>query len=160
MDTQLKRSLVKRIRRNVAVSLRAYGFAHSKPSFFTRVAGRRVEFVHMHVFSSAPSFRIHLGFRDALDSFEAVALNGPTSEDAERRKDFDLNFSESTDSVLVCAAGVVKYVEMAGLPWFHAQQVSEAVPLKNSELSSSALTCKLLGIPNNLFNLDALMRAG
>lgn len=133
----------------VAKSLQAHGFSHTKATFFTRVNQQQVEFVHMHVFSFAPSFRVHLGVRAAEDLFEAVSLNGPTSDDV--RKDFDLRFTTVADSLSICAAEAVRYVEVVGLPWFKEQISTENALVKNSEGPSNALTCKLLGISNQAF---------
>ncbi|MES2321044.1 MAG: hypothetical protein V4633_02150 [Pseudomonadota bacterium] len=133
----------------VAKSLQVHGFSHTKTSFFTRVNQQKVEFVHLHVFSFEPSFRVHLGVRAAEDLFRAVSLNGPTSDYV--GKDFDLRFTAVADSLPVCAAEVVRYVEVVGLPWFKEQISTETASVKNSQEPSNALTCKLLGIPNQAF---------
>jgi hypothetical protein len=152
LETKTKRLLSERIRRDVARSLKEHGFSRSKPTFYTRVFEGRVEFIHIHLFSFAPALRIHLGIRYASDSFEAVALNGPTSDETSWRS--KLYFEESEESVAICGQEVLKYVEAIGLPWFESQRREGSRPASQATPDSVEVTCKLLGIPNSQLDTD------
>ncbi len=55
------------------------GFEAGGTVFFIRRREWVAEFIHLHEYSFAPGYRIHLGIRVLNDAFAALALNGPDS---------------------------------------------------------------------------------
>src|SRR5262245_8622791 len=100
MDIREKRRYSERVRRSVSEAVLDLGFTRTKATFWTRPRDLVLEFFHLHLYSFAPAFRLHLGIRVLNDTFEAEALNGPTSHG----EPYDFRF-ESTDlSVERCAS--------------------------------------------------------
>ena len=123
MDKLLERSNKNKILRQLGSLLQELGFRRTKPTFFTRPCGLVVEFVHLHKYTFAPDFRIHLGIRVANDTFEAVALNGPDShayvcKDSRNGRRFNFSFHDAADTVDRCAAEIVSFVRDVAEPWF------------------------------------------
>src|SRR5215471_4821018 len=114
MNTPAKRSQAEKIRRVVTQELKALGFVRSKTSFWSRPRGLVIEFVHLHLYSFMPAFRVHLGIRVLNDSFDAAHLNGPTSEHTDFRCDFD----ETSESISSSAADILGFIRKVGEPWF------------------------------------------
>jgi hypothetical protein len=85
-----------------------------KASFWTRPSERGIDFVHTHLFSFQPGFRVHVGFRALRDPFAAVALNGPSSGSGDS---FDLAFTEEPATYVRCAAEIARYWRGVGKPW-------------------------------------------
>lgn len=113
MDAKLKRSQAEKVRRLVTHQLRDLGFRRTKTSFWTRPRGPVIEFVHLHLFSFKPAFRIHPGIRVLNDSFDAPALNGPASPDSDAP-----TFDASASSVVACASSIRRVCEEVAEPWF------------------------------------------
>ena len=70
-----------KVLRLLARKLETLGFRRTKSTFFTRPTKLGLEFVHVHKFSFAASFRVHFGLRVRTDDFPAAHLNGPTSDE-------------------------------------------------------------------------------
>src|SRR5437879_7962139 len=102
MDSKRKRALGEKVRRLVAVQLQALGFERTKTSFWTRSAGPVIEFIHLHLFSYAPKFRVHTGIRVLESSFDAIGLNGLTSSPDSLLPEF----RETEEQLAECAAGI------------------------------------------------------
>ena len=115
MDPRPKRSQAEKIRRRFTRLMQPLGFRRTKTSFWTRGAQPTVEFVHLHLYSFAPEFRLHVGVRVLNDPFEALALNGPASHQTDP---YDHEFNESEESVVRCAYELARYCEDRGEPWF------------------------------------------
>jgi hypothetical protein len=79
MNKPLERKNQDKVLRQLGRLLPEIGFRRTKPTFFTRPRGLVVEFVHLHKYTFAAEFRIHLGLRVTNDGFDAAALNGPDS---------------------------------------------------------------------------------
>jgi hypothetical protein len=77
METITKRSAAERVRRSVTSKLQALAFIRGKTSFWARPQTHVIEFLHLHLFTFAPAFRVHTGIRVLNDAFVAAALNGP-----------------------------------------------------------------------------------
>ena len=114
MDTSTKRAKAEAVRRRVAKLLATSGFRRTKTTFYVRVTPQVFEFVHLHLFSYSPSFRVHLGIRALNDAFSAAALNGPHSEGMS----YNLAFDISEPSLNACAGEVVRFLADVGNPWF------------------------------------------
>ena len=94
------------------------GFTDYKVADISLAAwGRReiiIEFVHLHLYTFAPSFRVHVGIRVLNDPFEAAALNGPDSHGMGFRLEFD-----AVDSAVdECASEIARYCKEVGELWF------------------------------------------
>jgi hypothetical protein len=90
------------------------GFKRTKPAFWTRPHDHVIEFIHLHLFTFGPKFRAHLGIRVLNDTFEAEALNGPDSDGAA----YKLEFDAADLAVDECSSEVVRYCREVGEPWF------------------------------------------
>lgn len=134
MDSKLKASQAEKVRRRATTQLARLGFVRGKTSFWVREAGPVIEFVHLHLFSFAPAFRVHAGIRVLNNDFTAAALNGPYSADNALPK-----FDETEESVTACAFNIGVFCENVIEPWFahwHDRQAlidSNATPLNESE---------------------------
>jgi hypothetical protein len=123
MDKALQRSHREKVLRRLAGLLGDLGYARTKPTFFTRPRGLVVEFVHLHKYTFAPDFRVHLGIRVTNDPREAIALNGPDSEPyvckgAPGGRRFNFRFHDAAETVERCAAELAAYVATIGEGWF------------------------------------------
>lgn len=113
MDTKAKRAAAEKVRRRFSREIDSLGFIRTRSSFWTKPRPHVIEFVHLHLFSVAPAFRIHLGIRVLNDSFEAVALNGPATSDSE-----SFVFDSPGASISSCAASMAQWCRVNGEPWF------------------------------------------
>lgn len=116
MDKVLEKKYSNQIKSELAKKLKQYGFKRTKPTFYTRLKEDRIEFIHIHKFTSGPSFRVHIGARFYCDSFEAVALEGIDS-DGFRRK-YNLSYGKSEESVMKCVHGIMEFIQCEGFEWF------------------------------------------
>lgn len=122
MDKKLKNAQAEKIRRRLTKDLKSHGFERTKPSFWTRQADTFIQFIHLHLFRSQSSFRVHLGIRVLNDSFEAPALNGPNSDEF---RTFNLRFHNTEDSIVRCVNELLRYCVELGIPWFNKWNSSE-----------------------------------
>lgn len=171
MDAATKRRRAEAVRRGVTRELAAFGFARTKPTFWTRPEGHWVGFVHLHLFSFAPTFRVHLGVRVLNDTFPVVALNGTASFDGwyGKNRDYVFEYTEDRASCDRCSQHVGRFVREVGVPWFtglnHDVLLGDAPdsPLSDSErerlrlalaghaeASAVALSKSILGIASEL----------
>jgi hypothetical protein len=120
MDTREKRNRAEAVRRRFSRDLLPLGFRRTKTSFWTREREFVVEFVHLHLFSFAPAFRVHLGIRVLNDSFVAPALNGLYTPDGwfGDRPRYLLEFSDSRESVDRCVDNLLRFVNDVATSWF------------------------------------------
>jgi hypothetical protein len=135
MNGKLKRSLAERVRRSVTNRLADLGFSRTKTTFWTRPRGPVVEFVHLHLFSFMPAFRVHIGVRVLNDPFEAIALNGPNSEQDRR---YDHSFAENSASLVRCAEELERYCMDIGEPWWAARRPPERLLRRGTKLDPEA----------------------
>jgi hypothetical protein len=132
MENKLKQSQTEKIRRQLTKALRTVGFERSKTTFWTRSGDVTADFIHLHLFSFSPAFRIHLGIRVLNDPFEAAALNGPNSDED---RSFRLEFNSSEESIITCCEEILRYINLVALPWFQKwQDPSELVESPGSPL--------------------------
>jgi hypothetical protein len=103
-----------------------------------------VEFVHLHKYTFAPEFRIHLGIRVTNDTFEAAALNGPDSQpyackDSPTGRRFNFNFHDAPETLDRCAAEIVSFVRDVAEPWFlHWRDIERLIGDESSPLDADA----------------------
>jgi hypothetical protein len=140
MDAKRKRAQADKVRRVVATHLKDQGFMRTKTSFWTRPRGPVIEFIHLHLFSYAPAFRIHAGIRVLESAFDAVHLNGPSSSPDNLLPPFD----DTVEQVGNCAAAIAGWCETFALPWLaqwqdlRALATSEDSPLTVADRSALA----------------------
>jgi hypothetical protein len=123
MDKAFERKNKDKVLRRVAQLLADRGFRRTRSTFYTRLRGPVVEFVHLHKFTFAPDFRVHLGTRAADDPSDAWALNGPDSQpyvckDSPSGRRFDFRFHEAPETVERCAGEIADFVREVAEPWF------------------------------------------
>lgn len=135
VDATLKRRQAERVRRALVPLMAARGFRRTKPTIWVRERTLLIEYVHLHLFSHSPSFRVHCGLRMRNDEFSAAALNGVSSLDGRP----ELGFDASAGSVHRCTSEIEKFVIQCGEPWFarwrdlHALAYEEGSPLEAKE---------------------------
>jgi hypothetical protein len=150
MDTTTKRRLAERVRRRLTRRLQARGFARGKSTFWVRPKGGVVEFVHLHLFTFAPAFRVHSGTRKLNDRFEELALNGPDSDSSrsDAQRTYRLDFTEDELSLEQCADAIDSWCGDVAEPWFD-RQCSDVEAWSGGEADPEAvrLSKQLLGVP-------------
>jgi hypothetical protein len=136
--TKLVRKRVEEISRAFTKELAPLGFERTRRTFWVRGHEQTADVIHIHRFGisyGAPSnasvgFRLHLAIRVLNAPFPAIALNGPTSDEAPREGRYHLRFNaESLDSFDRCAADLVRYVREIGEPWFSRFRDADALLL-------------------------------
>lgn len=129
MDARAKRNGAEAVRRRLARALAPRGFLRTKTSFWTRQQEVVIHFIHLHLFTFAPSFRVHLGIRVLNDSFEAVALNGLASHDGwyGDRRQYMFEYSERNESIERCADNLLRFVDDVAIPWFERFVTAETL---------------------------------
>ncbi len=115
MKSEQKRLLAEKIRRRFTKLIAPYGFVRSKTSFWVRMQPQTIEFIHLHLFSFQPAFRLHLGIRVLNDPFEAPHLNGPTTD---QYREYGTAFSSLPDSLDRCAEELHRFSAKLAEPWF------------------------------------------
>jgi len=120
MDTPAKRRIAERVRRALTEKLHASGLVRGKTTFWARPREHVIEFVHLHLFTFAPSFRAHCGIRVLNDEFRAAALNGPDSDSCRSggRRAYALDFTDEAASVTLCADEISRFCIEVAEPWF------------------------------------------
>lgn len=132
-----------KVLRLLAGMLKPFGFQRTKPTFFTRSGTYVIEFVHVHKYTFAASFRIHFGVRVRSDDFPAAGLNGPCTDgipDPEspglRLHDFD--FTTDKVSWKRCADLMLQCIANEGLSWFASMANPTALLSSGSPLTQNA----------------------
>lgn len=128
------------------------GFERTKKWFWVRASEKSACFIHLHlkgISYGAPinysvSFRVHAGYREYSDYFEALALNGPCSTDSDvRSKRYHHRFNAKSGSCYErCIDDLVRFVEDVAQLWFTQQSASQTQA--DEEVIKRSL--KLLGI--------------
>jgi hypothetical protein len=115
-------------------------FRRTKPTFWTRGGEVIVPFVHLHLLTFTPAFRVHFGLRVLNDAFPAPELNGPMSEGgwALAGRKYLFNFSTTPDSLLRCADELASFICEVGLPWFQRFEAPDAALATDSPLSDES----------------------
>jgi len=153
MDATTKRKRDEQVRRLVSKLLAPFGLARTKPTYWTRPRESVVEFVHLHLYTFGPVFRIHLGIHVLNDPRDFVALNGPQSTFWQDKGKF--HFAERPEEVERCAREVLEWCERVGEPWFAKWRDPELLldstqsPLDDTE--KVALRASRDGAPNGEF---------
>jgi len=149
VDSREKRNLAAKVHRLLTKQLAPYGYVRGKSTFWSRPNKHVVEFIHLHLYSFAPAFRVHCGVRVLNSGFEAIALNGLHSD--ERHPRLSMEFSTTPDSQNECVANITQYCTTECEAWFNEYKTIESLLSKNSPLSSddrAALQIALAGHSN------------
>lgn len=149
MEPREKRNLAAKVHRLLTKQLAPHGYARGKSTFWSRQNEHVVEFIHIHLFSFAPAFRVHCGVRVLNSAFEAIALNGVHSD--EQRPRVAMEFSTTPESLNECVANIAQYCTTACEAWFNEFKtieslLSEVSPLSNDD--RAALKGALAGHSN------------
>lgn len=109
--------------RRVARLLEPLGFVAGRSSCFVRRRVWVAEFVHLHKYSFAPGYRVHLGIRVLNDVFPSPSLNGPdshayTCHDSPNGSRYEIEFAPPPRSPELCAAEIARWCVEVGEPWF------------------------------------------
>src|SRR5688572_21183555 len=137
--TQTVRSGFERLCKELTEHLSPRGFQRTKKAFWTRPSLRApaeaphlltVDVLHLHragtsydaPTNASVSLRIHQAVRALNDTFPAIALNGPSSDEfLGQRPGYHLSFNARTFSQYDrCLNDAVRFVIEQGLPWFAA----------------------------------------
>jgi hypothetical protein len=134
-----------KVLRLLAKKLAPLGFRRTKSTFFTRPTKLGLEFVHVHKFSFAASFRVHFGLRVRTDEFPAAHLNGPTSDEIRnhedpRRRRYEFDYGPGEETWQSCAQALCECVCAEGLDWFASMNNAEVLLGSGSPLTQSART--------------------
>jgi len=140
MEKSVERSCHGKVLRRVAGLLAPLGFQRAKSTFFIRHREWVIEFIHLHKYSFAPGYRVHLGIRVLNDVFPAPALNELdshpyTCEGSPNGSQYTLDFGPDQASVERCSMEIHRWCSEVGLPWFnqfynpHALLTDTASPL-------------------------------
>jgi hypothetical protein len=129
--------------RLLAKKLKSLGFQRTKSSIFTRPKVHVIEFVHIHKFTFAPSFRLHFGVRVRSDDFAGAHLNGPSSDAMEdplvpNRRRYHFCFGTDAASWESCADRLSECVLAEGLAWFASIEKPEQLLSPDSPLTPQA----------------------
>lgn len=132
-----------KVLRLLAGMLKPFGFQRTKPTFFTRTGPYVIEFVHVHKYTFAASFRIHFGLRVRSDEFPAAGLNGPCTDGIPDRESPGLrlqNFDFTADEVSWkrCADLMLQCITNEGLSWFASMDDPAALLSSGSPLTQHA----------------------
>lgn len=103
-------------------------FVRSRKKFWVRAHRFHVDFLHLHrcgisygaPYGSQVDYRIHSGLRVLNDPFEALALNGPSSDVAtERKHRYHLRFNAKSRHMFDrCVTDLERFVSECAEPWF------------------------------------------
>ena len=132
-----------KVLRLLADMLKPLGFRRTKPTFYTRQTSHVIEFVHVHKYTFAASFRVHFGVRVRSDSFPAAGLNGPCADgvpdpNAPGLRLHDFDFTPDEESWKRCAELMHQHIEKEGISWFASVAGPEVLLSKNSPLTPDA----------------------
>jgi hypothetical protein len=138
--TTVVRREVERACKEFTVRLAPLGFVRTKKMFWTRAHPHTVDFIHLFrsgssygaPMNSSVSLDLQFGIRVLNDTFEAAALNGPSS-DAERSRAgrYHFRFNAQTGSTFErCVDDLVRFVGEQGEPWF--QRFTDMAELTSS----------------------------
>lgn len=121
-DSKAVRSAMRELGDRIAL----LGFTPSRSTFFTRVSGDFVEFLHVHRFRGALEFRVHCGARALDDATPHAVLNGPSSDSVVThfpnplvpRRLYRFNFDSSPESIRRCVESMFDFCRNSGETWF------------------------------------------
>jgi hypothetical protein len=123
VDKASERAGAGKVLTRLARALRPLGFARTKPTFFTRPRELVIEFVHLHKYSFAPDFRVHLGLRVTNDPFGAAPLNGPDSHaytcaNPPGGRKYRFAYHLAPETFDRSAGELADFVRLVAEPWF------------------------------------------
>ena len=140
MDPKAKRKQAEAVRKHLSSCVACSDFSRTRPTLWVRGEGLVLEFVHLHLLTFTPAFRVHLGLRVLNDTFPAPELNGLMSHEgwalADRKYVF--TFSKTQDSVQRCAEEIAAFILEVGVPWFRRFESREALLAADSPLSETS----------------------
>ncbi|MBR7747086.1 hypothetical protein [Undibacterium baiyunense] len=132
-----------KVLRLLAGMLKPLGFERTKPTFFTRPGEYVIEFIHVHKYTFAASFRVHFGVRVRSDNHPAAGLNGPSSDgipdpESPGRRLYDFDFTAEEVSWKRCANLMLECITKDGLSWFSCMTNPTTLLSSGSPLTKDA----------------------
>jgi hypothetical protein len=123
VDKATEKSCHRKVLRRAAPLLAQLGLERRRSTFFVRCKPLIIQFVHLHKYSFAPGYRLHLGIRVFNDCFTACALNGPDSHpytcpSSTNGARYCLVFGADESSIRQCADEIYRWCFEVGEPWF------------------------------------------
>ncbi len=121
IDIETKRKQSNKIKRQFTTLMNPHGFVRTRSTYWTRDIGDIVEFIHLHLYTFQPSYRLHLGLRVLNNDRESVALNGPdfdSCRESLRQRKLTLHFNRLEPSIEKCAGELYTVFSDIGEPWF------------------------------------------
>ena len=130
-ESKAKRAVL----REFSALLRPLGFRPCRTSYFVRMAGDYVEFIHLHKFTFTLAFRVHCGVRALDDATTHAVLNGPDSDSVATRfpnpltprRRYTFSFDTSEESSHRCAESMFDFCRRIGEPWFSKRRNKHTV---------------------------------
>jgi hypothetical protein len=170
MEKSVERACHGKVLRRVAGLLAPLGFRRAKTTFFIHPQEWVIEFIHLHKYSFAPSYRVHLGIRVLNDVFPAQALNGLDSHAytcavSPNGSHYRLEFGPDQASIQECSAEIRRWCSDVGSPWFnkfrdpHALLTGSASPLGENEKARLRLAMVGESDPDAVIPLAAMNEA-
>jgi len=155
VDKNIVKSAISKATADITEQIAAHGFKRTKKWFWVRPYEKTADFVHIHVMGSSYGgpinysvwLRVHFGARNFNDSFEALALNGPDSDNPEfLEKRYHMRFNAKSGSTYDrCIEDIVRFISVEGEDWFKSQSENTMSDSVWSD-SNEALSKKLLGL--------------
>ncbi|MFP4979091.1 hypothetical protein ACE6ED_27070 [Paenibacillus sp. CN-4] len=160
-DQSLEKKNGELVRKQVAERLRSYGFAKTKPAFYTRLCEDRIEFIHLHKFRTGPSFRVHTGIRFLIDDMDVVALNGIQASGFKNEYPVHYHFSyhKDEDTVLRCAEQIVLFIENEALPWFTLWHVESNLTARHDSPLRSELAPRYSKFKSGIYEEKVVLKS-
>lgn len=136
---KLKREVFKKVTTGVA----SLGFSKGSRQFWFIEKEHFFYFFHLHSYSFNYSFRIHLGIRIKNDCFEAISLNGPSSNQViskyfklfNNKRTFE--YSSNEIDLSKCSKNIIEYISRTGLPWFNHWTIDRLVSEEGKKIQSN-----------------------
>lgn len=124
MDKHIERSNHQKIVRSFAKRLKALGFEKYKSSFFRRKQQTFIQYVHIHKYRSAPSYRLHLGIKPNDDEDKNHYLNGLESTPYECKgspngKKYNFSFHKNAETIDRCVENLHQFTVEVCEKWFN-----------------------------------------
>jgi hypothetical protein len=124
MDKKFEKSGHQKVLRRFAKRLKELGFEKYKSSFFLRQKGDLIQFVHLHKFTFATEYRIHLGIKLSDDKDNNFYLNGLVSsqyqcKDNSSGKKYNFSYHKTNETIERCVENLFQFCKVIGENWFN-----------------------------------------
>lgn len=123
MDKKLEKSGHQKILRRISKRLKEFGFERYKSTFFVRRKDKFTQFIHLHKFTFAAEYRVHLGIRVLNDMNEFWHLNGINSspyqcKNSPSGKKYNFRYHKTDETIERCVENIFQFCVEVGEKWF------------------------------------------